>query len=86
MSKQEIKDLSTAVLKKRQRFAGFIIGILIGLSIVLVIFALTKPDYTLLAIVPALLVTSLPMFLGLKKIKSELKNREGKEEVSSSSD
>ena len=86
MAKQELKDLSTEKLKKRQNFSAIVIGISIGLSIVLAIIALTKPDYTLLAIVPALLVTSLPMFLGLKKIKSELKNREGKEEVSSSSD
>ena len=86
MPKQELKDMSREQLKKRQRFAGLLMGISIGLMIVLTIIALTKPNYTLLARVPALFVTNLPMYLGLKKIKLELKNREGKEEVSSSSD
>ena len=83
MSKRELKDLSTKVLKKRQRFAGLIIGINIGLSMILIIMALTKPNYNLLAIVPAILITILPMYLGLKKVKLELKNRESKEDISS---
>ncbi len=61
-------------------------GFSIGLMIVLTITALTKPNYTLLAIVPAILVTNLPMYLGLKKVKLELKNREDAVETSSSSD
>ena len=86
MPKQELKDLSSEQLKKRQRFAGFVMGFSIGLMIVLTITALTIPNYTLLAIVPAILVTNLPMYLGLKKVKLELKNREDAVETSSSSD
>jgi len=86
MPKQELKDLSSEQLKKRQRFAGLLMGISIGLMIVLTIIALTKPNYTLLAIVPAILATNLPMYLGLKKVKLELKNREDAVETSSSSD
>jgi len=86
MPKQELKDLSSEQLKKRQKFAGLVMGISIGLMIVLTIIALTKPNYTLLAIVPAILVTNLPMYLGLKKVKLELKNREDAVETSSSSD
>ena len=86
MPKQELKDLSSEQLKKRQIFAGFVMGFSIGLMIVLTITALTIPNYTLLAIVPAILVTNLPMYLGLKKVKLELKNREDAVETSSSSD
>jgi len=86
MPKQELKTLSTKQLKKRQNFSAIVMGISIGLLIILTIIALTKPNYTLLAIVPALLITNLPMYLGLKKIKLELKNRENREQVSSSSD
>ena len=85
MPKQELKDLSSEQLKKRQKFAGLVMGISIGLMIVLTIIALTKPNCTLLAIVPAILVTNLPMYLGLKKVKLELKNREDAVETSSSS-
>ncbi len=86
MPKQELKDLSSEQLKKRQRFAGLVMGISIGLMIVLTITALVDNNYALLAIVPGILVTNLPMYLGIKKIKLELKNREGTKEVSSSSD
>jgi len=48
MPKQELKDLSSEQLKKRQRFAGLVMGISIGLMIVLTITALTIPNNALI--------------------------------------
>ena len=48
MSKKNIKELSTELLTKRKKFALFILGVLIGVSIILIITSVWTGKYNLL--------------------------------------
>ncbi len=76
MSKKNIEELSTELLTKRKKFALFILGILIGVSIILLITSIWTGKYNLLLSLAGLMAVSMPMIIGLKKINTELGKRD----------
>jgi VIT1/CCC1 family predicted Fe2+/Mn2+ transporter len=79
MSKKNIEELSTELLTKKRKFASFILGVLIGVSIIVIITSIWTGKYTLLLSLAGLIAVSIPMTNGLKKINIELskKNNSG---------
>ena len=75
MSKKNIEELSTELLTKRKKSALFILGVLIGVSIIVIITSIWTGKYTLLLSLAGLIAVSLPMTNGLKKINIELSKR-----------
>jgi hypothetical protein len=77
MRKNNIEELSTEVLTKRKKFALFILGILVGVSIIVIITAIWTGKSNTLVPVAGLIAVSIPMINGLKKINTELSKRDG---------
>jgi membrane protein CcdC involved in cytochrome C biogenesis len=82
MAKEKLEDFTTEQLKKRRKFASFIVGILIGLFIVsMTIAVLESLDIgewgNSSTLVPGLacLVVAIPMVVSFKKISKELEKR-----------
>jgi hypothetical protein len=77
MRKNNIEELSTEVLTKKKKFALFILGILVGVSIIVIITAIWTGKSNTLVPVAGLIAVSIPMINGLKKINTELSKRDG---------
>jgi len=75
MSKKNIEELSTELLTKKKKLALFILGVLIGVSIIVIITSIWTDKYTLLLSLAGLIAVSIPMTNGLKKINNELCKR-----------
>ena len=75
MSKKNIEELSTELLTKKKKLALFILGVLIGVSIIVIITSIWTDKYTLLLSLAGLIAVSIPMTNGLKKINIELSKR-----------
>ena len=76
MSKKNIEELSTELLTKKKKFASFILGVLIGVSIILIIMTVWTGKYNLLLSLGGLIAVSIPMIIGLKKVNTELNKRD----------
>ena len=82
MAQEKLENLSTEKLLKRSKFIYLMVGIMIGLIIVyaaLLIYMLVDEDkeFVAAAFAPlfAFLGTMLPLGIGLKNIRQELKRR-----------
>lgn len=75
MSKDNIEELSIEALTKRKKFVMFILGVLIGVSIIGIITAIWTGKYNTLLPVAGLIAVTIPVINGLKKINIELIKR-----------
>ena len=84
MAKEDLTKLNSDVLKKRKKFASFLIGLLIGLEIVFIAmlaYSFISEDpkngsTSYYVFIPALIAVAIPVFIGIKKINEELAKRE----------
>ena len=68
--------MSTELLTKRKKFSLFILGVLIGVSIILIITTVWTGKYNLLLSLAGLIAVSIPMKIGLKRVNIELSRRD----------
>jgi len=84
MAKKNLEDLSSEQLKKRKRFAYFIMGICAGVSIISIVIILIQMVKgrleSISSLVPGIVLIMIVgiMFMGTKKIDEELARRNNK--------
>ena len=82
MANEKLEDFTTEQLRKRRKFASFLVGILVGLFIVSMTIAVLQSlnfgewgDSSTLVPGLACLVVAIPMVVSFKKISKELEKR-----------
>jgi hypothetical protein len=78
MAQEPLENLDTTVIRKRRRFASILLWVLVVVALANGLTALVKPSFTMIVMVPALLLCALPMWVQIKRFDAELARRETK--------
>lgn len=71
-----MRDKAAVEPRKRILFIWAVLGIMVGVSAYLLYKALQSENYALLAVLPALALTAIPMVRSLVSLKSELDSKQ----------